>query len=105
MPLYADIVSDHNLERHKKRTEAYKDYLKAISAFLPVETRDFVLSDWYYSDEDSALTMHGSRALRYLRILAESEKRIGIQASESGCSHRGIGAIFTSHTLMCLLMV
>ena len=52
MPLYPDIVSDHNLERHKKRTEAYKNYLKAISAFLPAETRDFVLSDWYYSDED-----------------------------------------------------
>jgi hypothetical protein len=48
MPLHADIVSEDNLQRQKARAEAYAAYLKTIAEFLPAETREFVLSDWYY---------------------------------------------------------
>jgi hypothetical protein len=52
MPLHADIVSDNNLQRHKTRAEAYAAYLKTIAEFLPAPTKEFALSDWYYSDQD-----------------------------------------------------
>lgn len=52
MPLYADIMSDGNHQRSKIRSEAYTAYLKTISGFLPAATREFVLSDWYYTDPD-----------------------------------------------------
>lgn len=52
MPLYADIQSDGNLERNKRRVEAYRAYLKTIAEFLPPETREFALSDWYFGDWD-----------------------------------------------------
>jgi len=50
MPLYADIMSDGNVDRNRKRVAAYRAYLKEISEFLPAETREFALSDWYYCD-------------------------------------------------------
>jgi hypothetical protein len=52
MPLHADIVSDSNLQRHKARAEAYVAYLKTIAEFLPAATKEFALSDWYYTDPD-----------------------------------------------------
>jgi hypothetical protein len=48
VPLYADITSEDNPRRLKSRAEAYAAYLKTIAEFLPAETREFALSDWYY---------------------------------------------------------
>jgi hypothetical protein len=50
MPLYSDIMSDSDPGRNSARVAAYKQYLQSISDLLPAETRDFVISDWYYSD-------------------------------------------------------
>jgi hypothetical protein len=46
MPFYSDIMQDGDPER----AAAYKNYLVTVSAHLPDETREFLLSDWYYSD-------------------------------------------------------
>lgn len=43
-------MSDSDPKRNSARLTAYKQYLRSISDFLPPETRDFVLSEWYYTD-------------------------------------------------------
>jgi hypothetical protein len=46
MPLYSDIMQDGDPERATSRAAAYKNYLATVSAHLPDETREFLLSDW-----------------------------------------------------------
>ena len=52
MPLFLDIQSEPEVSRIDLRRRAYYEYLKLISDELPAPTREFLLSDWYYSDSD-----------------------------------------------------
>lgn len=52
MPLHRDITQEHDVKRHAVRIAAYKKYLRDIAEYLPDETREFVLSDWYYDYAD-----------------------------------------------------
>jgi hypothetical protein len=52
MPLWADVQQDSDPRRIEVRRQAYREYLHSIAHYLPQPTRDFVLSDWYYSDTD-----------------------------------------------------
>ena len=94
MPLYADIVSDGNLDRHKKRAAAYTAYLKEISEFLPAETRQFALSDWYYDYRDFDRCPHDAWVESFEVFENFSGKRrehrnVGIRIRLLASSHRG----------------
>jgi hypothetical protein len=92
MPLYADIVSDGNLDRYKKRAAAYATYLNEISEFLPAETRQFALSEWYYRDPDKCPHDAWVESFEIFENFAGERKEhrnIGIRIRLLAASHRG----------------
>src|SRR5262245_38425521 len=52
MALWFDIQNEDDYSRLQVRREAYFAYLNSVASYLPAATRDFALSDWYYSDSD-----------------------------------------------------
>jgi hypothetical protein len=52
MPLWYDVQAEQDLVRVELRRRAYYQYLSAIADDLPAFTKEFALSDWYYSDSD-----------------------------------------------------
>jgi hypothetical protein len=92
MPLYADIVSDGNLDRHKKRAAAYATYLREISEHLPAETRQFALSEWYYRDPDKCphdAWVESFEIVENFTGERKERRNIGIRIRLLAASHRG----------------
>src|SRR5437899_2737982 len=54
MPLWIDVQQDGDSRRVEVRRQAYHAYLNSISAYLPQSVKDFVLTEWYYSDSDKS---------------------------------------------------
>jgi len=47
MPLLCRHCTDGNLDREKRERSRMRPYLKETHEFLPAETREFVLIEWY----------------------------------------------------------
>jgi len=92
MPLHADIMSDGNVDRNKKRAAAYATYLREISEYLPAETRKFALSEWYFRDPDKCPHDAWVESFEIFETFSGERKErrdIGIRIRLLAASHRG----------------
>ncbi|HLZ00378.1 MAG TPA: hypothetical protein VKT33_15065, partial [Candidatus Angelobacter sp.] len=94
MPLYADITSEDNPQRQKARAEAYAAYLRTIAEFLPAETREFALSDWYYDHSNWDRCPHDAwvESIELFENFSgerKEQRSIGIKIRLLAASHAG----------------
>lgn len=92
MTMYSDIQQDGDPKRIAARFEAYRTYLKAVSPYLPAETADFVLSNWYYSDWEKCPHDAWLESLEITELYSGQRKEnreIHIRIRLLAASHRG----------------